>query len=87
MALLILAVFALLPATASADPVAGKLARDGDRDHGAALAALGVEPLPAVGRALLGFPGEREQVRVLAGLAALERRAASRRAAVVPGPP
>ena len=62
---------------------AGELARDGHGDHGAALAAFGVESAPRVVQALLGLPGERDDVGVLAGLAALERVAFGGRSAVM----
>ena len=64
---------------------AGELARDGDRDDRAALAALAVEALPAAVQALLGLPGDREHVGALAGLAALERLALGRGSALGPG--
>src|ERR687898_1706355 len=64
---------------------AGQLAGDGDGDDRAALAALGVQALPAAVEALLGGPGDRQHVGGLSGLAALERLPLGRCAAVVPG--
>ena len=63
----------------------GEVAGDGGGDERFALAALGVEPPPDVVEALLGFPGDRDHGGGLVLLAVLERRADSRRAAVVPG--
>src|SRR6266568_7931517 len=64
---------------------AGEVAGDGDRDEGFAFAALAVEAAPEVVEALLGLPGDREHLRGLALLAALERGALAGWAAVVPG--
>ena len=50
----------------------GEFACDSDRDDRASLAAFCVEAAPGAVQALLGLPGERDDVRVLAGLAALE---------------
>jgi hypothetical protein len=50
---------------------ARQLARDGDRDGGAALAAPGVEVRPATGQAQLRAPGRVDRCRRLAVLAAL----------------
>jgi hypothetical protein len=63
---------------------AGEVACDGDRDERAALAALGVEAPPDLVESLLGFPGDRDRELGLTVLAALERCALARRAAVVP---
>jgi hypothetical protein len=51
---------------------AGELARDRDRDDRAALAALAVESAPCAVQALLCLPADRDDVRGLPGLAALE---------------
>ena len=59
--------------------------RDGDRDERLSFAALGVEAVPDVVEALLGFPGDRDRLGRLVLLAALERGAFAGRAAVVPG--
>ena len=64
---------------------AGEFARDSDRDDRAALAALCVQALPGAMQALLSLPADREDVRGLAGLAALEWLALGRRPTVVPG--
>src|SRR6266540_6925900 len=58
---------------------AGEVAGDGDRDDRFAFAALAVEAAPEVVEALLGLPGDREHLRGLAFVAALERRASARR--------
>lgn len=64
---------------------AGELARGGDRDDRASLAALCLQAAPGAVQALLGLPGERDHVGGLAVLATLERLALGRRPAVVPG--
>src|SRR6266536_4104220 len=64
---------------------AGEVAGDGDRDDRLALAALAVQAAPEVVEALLSLPGDRDRLGGLALLAALERGARARRAAVVPG--
>ena len=61
----------------------GELA--GDRDDRAALAALTIQAAPDAVQALLGLPRDREDVRGLAVLAALQRLAAGGRLAVMPG--
>ena len=54
-------------------PAVGReLTRDGDRDHGAALAALLVEALPALVEAALAAPGGVDRAWVVAALAAFE---------------
>ena len=63
---------------------AGELARDGDRDDRAALATLAVQSAPCAVQALLCLPADRDDVRGLPGLAALERLALRGGAAVVP---
>src|SRR6266511_2783619 len=63
----------------------GELARAGDRDHSGRLAPLLVEVLPALVQTPLRAPGDLEHARVLAMLAASERRADARRVAVVVG--
>jgi hypothetical protein len=64
---------------------AGQLAGDGDGDDRAALGALRVEATPDAVQPLLGLPRDLDDVGALAVLAALERLAARRRLAVVPG--
>src|SRR4051794_37352382 len=64
---------------------AGELARDGDRDERAALAALLGEPAPGAPEALLRLPGDRDHVLGLAGLAPCDLAARARAAAIVPG--
>jgi len=63
----------------------GELAGDRDGDDRAALAALTIQAPPDAVQALLGLPGDREDVRGLADLAALQRLAAGGWLAVVPG--
>src|ERR1019366_7883230 len=63
----------------------GELAGAGDRDHSGGLASLLAQVLPALVQALLGAPGDRNHARVLACLAAGERVADQRSAAVVVG--
>jgi hypothetical protein len=52
---------------------AGELPGDGDRDDRAPLAALEVEAAPYVVQSLLGLPGDRDDERIVAVLASLER--------------
>lgn len=63
---------------------AGELARDGDRDDRAALATLAVLSAPGAVQALLRVPADRDDVRGLSGLAALECLALGRGSSVVP---
>src|SRR4051794_8716925 len=62
---------------------AGQLARDRDRDQGAALAAALHAPPRAV-QALLRAPADRDRLDGLAGLAVGELAAHARRVAVMP---
>jgi hypothetical protein len=57
---------------------------DGDRDQGAALAALVVEAPPEVVQSWLGFPGDRDRRLELSVLAAGEGGAVPGWAALVP---
>lgn len=61
----------------------GELARAGDRDDAGGLAPLVVQVLPALVQSPLGAPGDLDDARVLAVLAARERLADARRVAVV----
>jgi hypothetical protein len=61
------------------------LAGDRDRDYGAPLAALLVQPPPDAVQALLRLPSDRDHRLLLAVLAALQRGAEPGRSAVVPG--
>jgi hypothetical protein len=61
------------------------MAGDGDSDDRLGLAALAVEAAPELVESLLRVPGDREYLRGLVVLRALERRASPRRAAVMPG--
>ena len=63
----------------------GELAGDRDRDDAGGLAPLVVQVLPALVQAALGAPGDLDDARVLAGLAAGERLADPGRVAVVVG--
>ena len=64
---------------------AGQLARDSDRDEGAALAAVMIEALPGAVQPALRLPADRGHVLGLAVLAAGEFAPHPRRAPVVPG--
>ena len=63
----------------------GELARDGDRDDAGGLAPLVVQVLPALVQPALGAPGDRDDARVLAVLAARERLPDRGRLAVMLG--
>ena len=63
---------------------AGELARGGDGDDRAALAAL-LHPLPDVMQAPLRLPGERDDLGLAVALAAREAARDPGRPAVVPG--
>src|SRR3954453_8362884 len=64
---------------------AGELARHGDRDQRAALAAFWARARPAAIPAPLRLPADRDHVGGLVVLAALKLAAAAGRPAVVPG--
>jgi len=64
---------------------ARQLAGDGDGDLGALDAAVAVEVAPALVEASLAAPGQIDDRRVVAGLAAAELLRDARRLAVVPG--
>ena len=64
---------------------AGQLARDGDRDDGAALAPLCVEALPGAMQPSLGLPGDRAGLLGLTGLTTLKLAPTRGPASIVPG--
>lgn len=63
----------------------GQLPGDGNCDHGAALAALVIEPLPALVQAALGSPGSVDDARVMTALPTRELGGHPRWIAVLPG--